>query len=196
MMLKKGFRILGIDDGPFTFQARGRLGKVPIVGVVMRGKDYLEGIWVSEITVDGNDATDKIAEMINNSRFKSHIRAVLINGGAVGGFNVIDISSLHKQTGLPVITLTRHKPDFDDIEKALKAHFKDWKKRLAVLRRHRLISIPTGRNPLYAKSTGIKKQDVIEMICASTKRGNMPECLRIAHIVASAIVRGESYGNA
>ncbi|PKK81411.1 MAG: hypothetical protein CVT47_02585, partial [Thermoplasmata archaeon HGW-Thermoplasmata-2] len=195
--MKKESRIIGIDDGPFTFDREGkkhRAYSVPVAGVVMRGSDYVEGVLITSAMVDGNDATEKIAGAVRRSRFKKQIRAILINGGAVGGFNVIDISRLYELTGVPVVTLTRHKPDFAAIEKALKKHFPDWKERLRLLKRRRFASLPTNHNPLFAKYVGLRKEDVQEIVSFATKRGAMPECLRIAHLVASAIVRGESYG--
>ena len=199
LKLKKESRIIGFDDGPFTFDREGkkhRMESVPIAGVVMRGADYVEGVLITSVMVDGDDATKKIASAVRKSRFKNQIRAILINGGAVGGFNVIDIGVLHELTGIPVITITRHKPDFAAMEKALKKHFTDWKERLRTLKRRRFASILTNHNPLFVKYVGLRKKDVEEIVAFATKRGAMPECLRIAHLVASALVRGESYGRA
>lgn len=197
--MKKESRIIGFDDGPFTFDKEGkkhRAENVPVAGVVMRGADYVEGILVTSVAVDGGDATQKIADAVNASRFKEQIRAILVNGGAVGGFNVVDIGILNQETGIPVITITRDKPDFGAIERALKKHFADWSKRLAVLKKHRLAEISVGGGTLFVKFAGIQKSEVQEIISFATKRGSMPECLRIAHLAASALVRGESYGNA
>ena len=51
--MKREIHILGIDDMPFSFGDRD----TDIVGVVMRGNSYVEGILRSTVTVDGMDAT-------------------------------------------------------------------------------------------------------------------------------------------
>jgi len=53
--MKKEIRILGIDDMPFSFGDK----KVDVVGVVMRGGIYLEGVLKTTIDVDGRDALKK-----------------------------------------------------------------------------------------------------------------------------------------
>lgn len=162
----------------------------------MRGSDYVEGILITSVKVDGYDATEKIADAVNESKFKGQIRSILINGGTVGGFNIVDIGILNEATGIPVITITRDRPDFAAIENALKAHFVDWAKRLSVLKKHRPAEIRAGGGSLFVKYVGLQKSEVQEIVSFATKRGNVPECLRVAHLAASALVRGESYGNA
>jgi endonuclease V-like protein UPF0215 family len=56
--------------------------------------------------------------------------------------------------------------------------------------------IKTKHNPIYVKCTGISIEEAKEIIKISTIRGVLPEPLRVAHIIASGIIRGESYGKA
>ena len=117
--MKKQIRVLGIDDGPhkrFDYKQK----KALIVGTFFRGGDFLDGLLSTEATIDGNDATSKIAGMINKSKhFKPQIKAVFLDGIAVGGFNVIDIKLLAKKTGQPIIVIMRTYPKFEKIKRAL-----------------------------------------------------------------------------
>lgn len=190
--MKKQIRVLGIDDSPFTFNDKN----VDIIGVVMRTPAYIDAVIKSEVTRDGNDANIRIIEMMNKSRYKEQIRAILLDGIAVGGFNVIDIYELYKIINIPIITITRDKPDFEAMKKALKMNFKDWKRRWEIVEKGELYEIETLHKPIYIKFQGINLSEAKELIKLTTVRGTIPEPIRVAHLVASALVKGESHGGA
>ena len=120
--MKRQIRLLGIDDSPFTFTEKHST----VIGVVMRGGEYLEGVLSRQVTIDGSDATFVCKEMIENTRHKKQLRAMMLDGIALGGFNVVDIQEIFVETGLPVITITRDEPNFKGIKQALKKNFEDW----------------------------------------------------------------------
>jgi hypothetical protein len=190
--MKSQIRLLGVDDGPFSFNDKYAL----VVGVVMRGNGYLESVMSTRVYIDGLDSTYALIEMIKGSRYKDQIKATMIDGIALGGFNVIDIEELHKETKVPVITITRDKPDNNKIKIALKKNFADWKKRWDIISKCKLKCIKTRYNPIYIKHIGIEDDEAEEIIRISTIRGVLPEPIRVAHLIASGIVRGESYGKA
>jgi hypothetical protein len=190
--MKPHVRVLGIDDGPFTFGD----ARAPLVGAALRLPNYLEGVMARSVAVDGTDATDAIAGMLAKSRYREGLKLALVDGAAVGGFNVVDIGVLAERTGLPFATVAREMPDMAGIEKALRRNFDDWKGRLAILRRHRLRVLDTGCTPLWVACAGIDFGDAGEIIKSSIVRGALPEPLRVAHIVAAAIAKGESRGRA
>ncbi|HPT74886.1 MAG TPA: DUF99 family protein, partial [Methanomassiliicoccaceae archaeon] len=101
--MKKQVRVLGIDDSPFTFESKRAL----LVGVVARLPMYIEGIMRTDCEVDGTDANDAIADMVLRSRYREQLKVIMIDGVAVGGFNVVDIDRLHRETGIPCATVTR-----------------------------------------------------------------------------------------
>jgi endonuclease V-like protein UPF0215 family len=121
---------------------------------------------------------------------------MMIDGIALGGFNVIDIEKVHCDTDLPVITITRDKPDFDKIKGALQKNFNDWKERWDLMRKGELHKLKTTHNPIYVKCSGISLKETKEIINISTIRGVIPEPIRVAHLIASGVTRGESYGKA
>ena len=129
MAVKKEMRILGIDDAPFNkFQnpmwipglqkvtnkllRRFMKGKTIIIGTFFRGGSSLDGVISTKITVDGDDSTENIVKMVNESKFKPQLKLLMLDGIAVGGFNVIDIEELNKKTGLPIIVVIRTHPNF------------------------------------------------------------------------------------
>jgi hypothetical protein len=190
--MKAHVRVLGIDDGPFSFGDR----RAPLVGAVVRLPSYVEGVMARTVAVDGEDANDEIAGMLATSRYRDGLKLAIVDGAAVGGFNVVDIGELAERTGVPFATVTRDKPNMGKIEKALRANFDDWKGRLATLKKHKLRELDTGHRPLLAACAGIEFGEASEIIRASVVRGALPEPLRVAHLVASAIAKGESRGRA
>jgi len=190
--MKRQIRILGIDDAAFTFTDK----YTNVIGVVMRGGEYLECVLRSQATVDGTDATAICRDMMTNTKHRTQLKVVMIDGVCLGGFNVIDIKELYETTHVPVITITRDKPDFEKIKKALKKNFSDWKERYTLMRQGRLHRLRTHHNPIYIKCIGVSLQEAQEIINISTIRGVIPEPLRVAHLIASGITRGESYGKA
>jgi uncharacterized protein len=190
--MKHQIRILGIDDAPFTFHDK----YTSIIGVVMRGGEYLECVLRNQVTIDGTEATEICAQMINTSRHHRQLKVVMIDGACLGGFNVVDIDTLSQATQIPVITVTRDKPNQRKIKYALQKNFKDWETRFEVMQKGRLYKIPTAHNPMYIKCSGISLEEAKEIINISTIRGVIPEPIRVAHLIASGITRGESYGKA
>ena len=190
--MKPNVRVLGIDDAPFAFGD----AETEVVGVVVRAPNYVEGVMMTRVAVDGRDATARLAAMIGRSRFRDNLALVLLDGAALGGFNVVDIDALQAETGVPIATVTRNEPDGAAIEKALRARFADADDRLGVLRRHELRKVETKHKPLYVSCAGIGPREVAEAIQKCTVRGALPEPIRIAHIVATAIKKGESHGRA
>lgn len=195
-MLKPESRIIGFDDGPFDPHHAG--AKVPVVGVVMRGGRYVEGVLKSDVTVDGTDANDVIEGMLLNSRYLIQLKAILLDGISVGGFNVVDIYRLSKKVGIPVISVTRDEPDLNSMFDALRRHFPDGEERAKVIAKGEIVrfSMKTDREDmhLYGKFAGTDYEEALRILNLTTIRGAMPEPIRLAHLIAAAIVKGESRG--
>ncbi len=190
--MKPKSRFLGVDDGPFHFGD----DEVPLVGVAVQAPAYIEGVLVARAHVDGRDATERILGMIRRSRYREGLRMLLLNGIAVGGFNVIDVDALHRELGVPVVTVTRRAPDLDAIRSALRRKFDDWEERWALIEGHRIEEVTTRHTPLHVTYVGATRQEIVEALALTTVRGALPEPLRVAHLVAAATVKGESHGRA
>jgi len=187
-MYKKQIRIIGIDDSPFV---RFKKGSVLVIGTIFRGGDFLDGLVSTKVTVDGNNATKKLIEMINNCKFKPQLRCILLDGIALAGFNVIDIKELSKKTKIPVIVIMRNYPNFKKITNALKKAKK--LKKLDLM--HKAGKI-TKVNNIYIQHTGLNLDKAKQIIKISCTRSNIPEPIRVAHLIASGVIKGESKGGA
>ena len=186
--IKSEIRVLGIDDGRFVPRTKGT---VDVVGVVYRGGYWFEGVMRSEITIDGLDATEKIAVMIENSPYYRELRVVVLDGVTFAGFNVVDISKLSRREDLPVISVAREKPDLEKITSALK-NLPEFMKRWQAMRNAgELFEVETrnGENPVYIQTAGISFEDAENIIKKTSTQSNIPEALRVAHIVASGLAR-------
>lgn len=186
--MKLEARVIGIDDGPFV---KRKDKKVLIVGVLYRGGNFPDGVLSTKATVDGTDATTVIAKMINKSKFRPQLQAILLKGVAVGGFNVIDLDKLYHLTKRPVIVVVRDYPDFDKIYRALRMLGK--KKEIKLIKQ---LPLPTKVGQLYVQYVGTDLETVKELLRVTCTRALIPEPLRVAHLIAAGIVKGESRGRA
>src|SRR3989338_1425053 len=106
--MKPEIRILGIDDASFNKEQ----DDVLLIGVFFRGGSFLDGVLTTTVRRDGDDATVKIIEMVNKSKFRPQLQAILLDGIAFGGFNVVNIHAIAQHTGIPAVTVIRRFPDF------------------------------------------------------------------------------------
>ncbi len=136
-----------------------------------------------------------IIGLIARSRYREQIKMVMIDGTSLGGFNIVDIDRLYEETGIPFCTVTRDRPDIDSMSAALQKHFPDWQDRLDVVERHPLTEVETEHGPVFASVAGASIGDMRELIRGSTVLGAIPEPIRLAHLIAAALVKGESKGN-
>ncbi len=190
--IKREIRVLGVDDGVFTPHAKG---EVDLVGIVYRGGYWFDGVMRTEITIDGLDATEKIASMILDSPHYAQLRIIVLDGVTFGGFNVVDMKKLFRTVSRPVIAVTREKPDFDEIEKALK-NLPEYEKRWeAIKATGEITEVRTrkGEAPIYMQVAGIARKDAEEILRKTSTRSNIPEALRVAHIVASGLTKSKEY---
>ncbi len=184
--IKKEIRVLAIDDGRFVPHTEGT---AEIVGVVYRGGYWFEGIMHTEVYIDGLEATEKIAIMIKNSPYYRELGVIVMDGITFAGFNVVDINELSHKVDLAVISVTRKKPDMEEIRRTLK-NLPNFEKRWqAILNAGRLFEVGTkhGENPIYVQIAGVMYEDAIKILKKTSTRSNIPEALRVAHIIASGL---------
>ncbi len=163
--------------------------RAALVGIVFSTPNYVEGIVRTSVAIDGTDATDRILSVLEGSPFLDGVRAVLLDGIAVGGFNLIDLDRLHERLQRPIVTVTRHLPDFSAIRAALRKYFpRDATARWALVRAHALFRLPMPEgNPLRVSAVGCTRAEAAAIVRRTTVRGNLPEPLRLARLVARAL---------
>jgi len=185
-VIKPEIRVLGVDDGVFIPRIEAL---VPVVGVVFRGGYWLDGVLHTKIVVDGFDATDKISSMITNSPHYKQLRVIMLNGITFAGFNIVDIKTLYAETRLPVIAVTREKPNLVEIREALKHLLKSEERWNAVLNAGEISETTTmhEKAKIYMQVAGISEEDAQKILRLTSTRSNIPEALRVAHLIASGI---------
>jgi endonuclease V-like protein UPF0215 family len=185
-VIKPEIRVLGVDDGAFTPHVQGQ---VPVVGVVFRGGYWFDGIMHTKIDVDGFDATDRIASMITRSPHYKQLRVIMLNGITFAGFNIVDVEALSVTTKLPAITVTHKKPDLSEIRQALKnlPHSEERWKTILKAGIPIVVSTRNMKAKVYIQAVGISKEDAQKILRLTSTRSNIPEALRVAHLIASGI---------
>jgi len=179
--------LIGIDDGPFD---KDTDPLTPIVGVVMEGADLVEGVAMTSFPIDGAGVTDFLAEWIQGLRFRPGLQGIALGGITIAGLAVIDVERLSEALQLPVLVLNRKDPRNHRLAGALgSAGLAD---RLEVV--DRTPSSLALHGGLYLACAGTTPDEAIALIDATRRKGEMPEPLRLAHLIASAVVRGESRG--
>lgn len=188
-VIKPEIRVIGIDDGAFKPHLKG---KVPVIGVVFRGGFWLEGVIHTNIDVDGFDSTERISSMIIRSSHYKQLRVILLNGVTFAGFNIVNVKELHAMTKIPVITVTREKPDFGEIHKALLNLPRSEMRWKTILSAGEPIEVSTRSSDakVYMQTAGVAKEDAQKILRLTSTRSNIPEALRVAHLIASGITRG------
>jgi endonuclease V-like protein UPF0215 family len=183
--LKKGVRSIGIDDGPFD---RDRAGDVLIAGAIYRGGDTFDGLLTTRIRKDGWNATDRILAMLDGSKFLPQLHYVMLDGIALGGFNIVDIEKLGRETGLKVLVAVRRKPDLEAVRRALERTSRPQERWKILLRAGPIRRI--GR--LYCQLWGMDHDEALALLRLTCTRSHVPEPIRAAHLIAGGLVRGES----
>ena len=187
-MFKKEIRVIGIDDSPFN---KFKDKKILVVGVVMRGGSWVDGILSTRVSVDGSDSTKKIIEMINKCKFKPQLQCIFLDGIAVAGFNIVDVKELNKKTKLPVIVIIRKNPDIKNIKKTLIKIKKQQKIRL-IEKAGKVVQV----DDIFVQLAGIELEEAKKILKIVCTRSLIPEPIRLAHLIASGIKLGESRGRA
>lgn len=179
--LKPEVRTIGWDDSPHT-RADGR---VPVVGVHMRGSHRVEGILVTDVERDGDDATNRLARAMAESGIRG-TRALLLDGASFAGFNVVDLEGLAEESGIPCLAFTKGVPDLASMRAALR-NVPNPEGKWALLSKRRVVTLPTETSPITISFAGMSQEEAIELLSVTTARGLVPEPLRLAHMVAAVV---------
>ena len=109
----------------------------------------------------------------------------------------LELKKIFEETKLPVLVINRKLPDLAKVKKALK-RFEDFEERWQAVENAGKIKECYIKDfkKVYYQNIGIDDSTAREIIKLSCTRSYIPEPLRIAHIIATGIVKGESYGRA
>lgn len=172
--------VVGFDDAPFQPKHRGDVGLVGAVFASAR----LDGVLYGRVRRDGVNSTRVMRDLVRGCRFYPQLHAVLVQGIAVAGFNVVDIHWLNRELGLPVIVVSRQRPDLDAVRRALLERVPGG------LRKWRLVERagpPEPATGVWVQHAGIQLGRAAELVERLALHGRIPEPLRTAHLIASAL---------
>ncbi|MEM0149565.1 MAG: DUF99 family protein [Candidatus Micrarchaeaceae archaeon] len=186
--MKSGIRFAAFASGPIGADKHATSGRTAIVAVVAK-KDEVEGILSSRIGINATDSTAAILKMIARSRFRDQIKLVVLNGIALAGLNIVDAERL-KAKGLELMVITRHKPRPPKLVYALNTYARKSK-------------VPVGERIKIVKNFAKWKLEKISgfYVKSTMQRSDYTQIyehalgmLRLSHLIASGISKGESKG--
>lgn len=188
-MAKRISHVIGFDDAPF---ARTHRGDVLVVGTVFAGT-RLEGVLSGKVRRDGANATRVLIDMVRHSRFGAHVQAILLQGIAFAGFNVVDVLALHEALKIPVLVVARRAPNIAAIRSALLHKVRGGRRKWALIEKLGPMESVQG---VYVQRAGITLTQAAELIRRLAQHSTLPEPLRTAHFIAGGVVEGESHHRA
>jgi hypothetical protein len=184
---KNGTTLLGVEDGSFNAFSRDVPQYAFLCGATTRG-DRITAIQLTEVEVDGLDATDGVLEMLG----ASEVDAVILGGVTFAGFNLVDPWRVYEETAVPVIVYSGDEPDNEAVLSALKKHFSDWEIRWSIIEGlgeiHRTRPFP-DEPPIYFEKVGCERGWVEEVLKGAAVISRIPEPVRVAGLVAKGLSR-------
>ncbi len=159
-----------------------------MIGTIFNGP-RLEGVLRGKVRRDGANATRNLATLIERSRFAASLRAVMLQGVTLAGFNVVDLPALSDRVGLPVVAVCRTRPNREKIHSALMTSVPGGARKWRLLER---LGPPRRHGGVYLHHVGLTFEQAAGLVDRFAINSQLPEPLRTAHMIAGALAQGES----
>ncbi len=183
---KRGLRCLGIAESFLKTKPKSILA-----GVVQRRDLFIDGVAISSATVGGLDATEAVLNIYSQLN-RRDISFILLSGCVISWFNIIDVDRVYEETGVPVICVTYN--ESQGLEKFIEEYFQgqEREKRLKLYRklgeRKEVYIRKTGAR-VYVRNVGMSLRTARELLNIFTHFGGYPEPVRVANLIARAVLR-------
>jgi hypothetical protein len=180
-LTKAGVRVLGVAES-FVKEREHSI----LAGIVMRGDLQIDGIGIARIKVGGMDATDGVFSILSSLQRKD-INVIFFGGCIISWFNIIDISRIHQDTGLPSICITYQ--ESEGLEKYFSEYFPGDEERKNLYKKlgpREKIKLGTGHE-IFARWIGMKKMEAKLLLNRFTLHGKIPEPVRVARLLARTL---------
>lgn len=181
----RNIRVIGFDDAHYADKKRG--SDVHVAGIVCSNTRF-EGMLWDTIAKDGMDSTDRFINMLSTSKFAAQVQIILTDGITFGGCNVVDIEKLNHVLEVPVVTVMRRPPDMDRfryVVDQLPDQEERWRRVEAAGPIHEM-------DGFVFQVYGELPKTTARVLRRLTDQGKVPEALRLAHLIGTAIKTGES----
>jgi endonuclease V-like protein UPF0215 family len=181
--VKDGIRVLGIDDSAFEFDDDSAF----LTGVVYRGTEFVEDVQSIEVEVDGEEATKKVLQLVEKFSNEKQIKAILLDGISLGGFNLVDIEKVSEESGKPVVAVTKNRPDRESFRDAME-RTGNYDEVFEMLDDPVEIELKDGR--CFIQFAGCSPEDAEGFVKKNIVHGQVPESIRVADMVGRALNSG------
>jgi len=185
---KKGIRVLGIAES-----FRRELEKSVLAGIVMRSDFIIDGVGFNRITVGGMDATEGIMHLVESLR-RDDINLMMLNGCVISWFNIVDIQTVYERLQIPLICVTYE--ESEGLEEHIARHFEASERDVRIEAYKRLGDrVPVKLSDHFEvliRFLGVEEAEAEMVLKKFTAHGRVPEPLRVARIVARALLRTEN----
>lgn len=174
--MKSGIRVLGVDDAAFELSDK----RTELIGVVYRGTQFIEDIKFSSVEVDGEDGSDAVIDLFRKCNNTRQIKAILVDGIAFAGFNVVDLGKVAREVDLPVVAVTPNKPNREEFRDAMQRtdNHTDAFERL-----DDPSTFDTSDGKVYFQYAGCSEEKARNFVRYSLLQGLTPEPIRVAHLI-------------
>jgi endonuclease V-like protein UPF0215 family len=177
--MKAGVRALGVAES-----FRG--DRSTLAGVVVRASRVVDGFVFGTCTVGGTDATDAVIDLVDRLG-RADVQYLFLAGIAPAWFNVLDLQQVHRETDLPVLSVTFEASN--GLESALEEAFSGaaLDERLAVYRRQPdRVRVAVNDETVFVRAVGPAHDKARTVVRGFTPEGGRPEPVRVARLVARA----------
>jgi len=185
---KKGIRVLGIAES-----FRRELEKSVLAGIVMRSDFIIDGVSFTRITVGGMDATEGIMRLVESLR-RDDINLMMLNGCVISWFNIVDIQTVYERLQIPLICVTYE--ESEGLEEHIAKHFEASERDVRIEAYKKLGDrVPVKLSDHFEvliRFLGVEEAEAEMVLKKFTAHGRVPEPLRVARIVARALLRTEN----
>lgn len=182
---RKIIRTVGFDDVNHRDDPDG--APVNIAGVIC-AETRFEGMLWGEVTKNGFDATDALAELFTPSKFADQVHLILLDGITMAGSNVVELPELARRVNLPVVAVMRRPPDLIRFRQVLE-RLPDFEDRWRRVEAAGAIHEHSG---FVFQVSGAEPDAIGPVLARLTDNGKVPEALRVAHLIGSAVSFGQS----
>ena len=165
--VKREIRVLGI-----SFEPSQCFDHINVIGVIFRGGNWIDGVIRTKSFEP--DVTERTAEMITTSTHHPQIRVILLEKTLIERGPNIDPHSLSTLTARPVILISTDKIDLASEPNS------DLVVQSFILKR--------DEGELFVISIGLDRQDAVDALEVSTRKGILPEALKVAQLISSTLV--------
>jgi len=181
---RKKLRVIGFDDSPFSFDVDSF---VSVAGVVCSGTRF-EGMLWGDIERDGLDSTDVLRDLVLQSKFHEQVNLILTDGITMAGFNMVDIVGLAESLKIPCVAVMRRLPDLPAFHLAMQKVDRQTERKAVVAKAGEIHSL----EGFHFQVAGCTPDLAAIALKRLTDKGDVPESLRLAHLIGAAVKTGES----